>query len=390
MSKDLSFKTGTYHLNNEPNFNYQLNRTVMWSGGDAEELKQAGLKINDPLSWEIELVRLGEKALSEGRIVQAIAYFRMSEFFMFEGNPRKTEMYQKAKNLFDDYHADYFESGIITRKNVRYEQGQLPVWVSLPENGPAKDVILMHGGNDSYIEEFLPIVLYLRHRGFAVYLFEGPGQGAVLREQGIPLTHEWEKPVERILDEFNLENVTLVGISLGGMLAPRAAAYEKRIKRVVAWSILPNFLDILISTRKKGLQRIARLLLALNASSLINFIIKRQMKKETLANWGIKHGMHNMGVTSAYEYLKKADRFQITDVAHLIDQDFLLIGASNDHFIPVELYKKEIDFLKNVQSMTFRLFTDKENAGNHCNAGNTKLVIDTIINWIEFIKSNTE
>jgi pimeloyl-ACP methyl ester carboxylesterase len=361
----------------------------MWSGGDVDELRRVGPKIKDSSSWETELVSLAEKALSEGRIVHAIAYFRMAEFFMFDGNPRKLEIYQKARTLFYNHYADIFENGLITRKTVPYENVQLPIWISLSEKQPVKDVILLHGGNDSYMEEFLPIILYLRHKGFAVYLFEGPGQGEVLREQGIPFTHEWEKPVGKILDEFNLKDVTIIGISLGGMLAPRAAAYENRIKRVVAWSILPNLLDLIISTRKKSLQKIVRLLLDLKAKSLINFAIKRQMEKDPLAKWGIKHGMHNMGVDSAYEYLAKANRFQITNIAHLIDQDFLLMGASRDHFIPLEFYKTEIDHLTNVQSMTFRLFTEKENAGNHCNAGNTKLAVDTIMEWIEFVKSHS-
>jgi hypothetical protein len=41
--------------------------------------------------------------------------------------------------------------------------------------------------------------------------------------------------------------------------------------------------------------------------------------------------------------------------------------------------------LKNVKSLTFRLFTDKENAQNHCNVGNGKIVLDTICNWIQSI-----
>ncbi len=386
MEENFSFKTGIYHLNDEPNFNYQLNRTIMWSGGNVDELSKVGPKIKDISSWETELIDLAEKALSEGRTIQAIAYFRMAEFFMFDGNPRKLEIYKKARILFYNHYANIFEGGLITRKSVPYENAQLPIWISVPEKEPAKDVILLHGGNDSYMEEFLPIILYLRNQGFAVYLFEGPGQGAVLREHGIPFTHEWEKPVGIILDEFNLKDVTIIGISLGAMLAPRAAAYEKRIKRVVAWSILPNFLDILIATRKKILQHIIRLLLDIKAKSLINFLIRRQMEKDPLAKWGIEHGMHNMGVDSAYEYLVKANLFQITNIAHLINQDFLLIGASSDHFIPVDFYKTEIDHLINVHSMTFRLFTDKESAGNHCNAGNTKLAVDTIIEWIKFLK----
>lgn len=44
---------------------------------------------------------------------------------------------------------------------------------------------------------------------------------------------------------------------------------------------------------------------------------------------------------------------------------------------------REINMLKNVRSLTFRLFTDKEDAQNHCNVGNGKLALDTICNWIE-------
>ena len=39
--------------------------------------------------------------------------------------------------------------------------------------------------------------------------------------------------------------------------------------------------------------------------------------------------------------------------------------------------------LKNVRSLTFRLFTDKEDAQNHCNVGNGQLTIDVICDWIE-------
>jgi pimeloyl-ACP methyl ester carboxylesterase len=308
--QEFSFQVGTYNLNDEPNFNYQLNRTIMWSGGDPGELRSAGAKIKDSASWEVELIGLGEKALSENRMVQAIAYFRMAEIFMFENNPRKLEIYRKARTLFYRHHAALFEKGKIVRKRVPYENWQLPVWIAQPKKEPAKDIILLHGGNDSYMEEFLPMVLYFQQNGYAVYLFEGPGQGEVLREQKLPFTNEWEKPVRKILDEFNLDNVTIIGLSLGGMLAPRAAAFEKRIKRVVAWSIFPNFLDILISTRKKNLQKIIRILLKFKAHQLINFILERQMEKDPLAKWGIEHGMYNMGVDSALNIFAKLTNFR--------------------------------------------------------------------------------
>ena len=61
----------------------------------------------------------------------------------------------------------------------------------------------------------------------------------------------------------------------------------------------------------------------------------------------------------------------------------LILGANDDHFIDYRLIGREINMLKNVRSLTFRLFTDKENAQNHCNVGNGKLALDTICTWIE-------
>ena len=38
ISQKIVFKTGTYELNSDANFNYQLNRVIMWDGGDADEV----------------------------------------------------------------------------------------------------------------------------------------------------------------------------------------------------------------------------------------------------------------------------------------------------------------------------------------------------------------
>lgn len=104
------------------------------------------------------------------------------------------------------------------RDRVPYGDGYLPVWIAEPEE--RRGTILMHGGYDSCKEEFLRTVLYLRERGYAVYLFEVPGQGEVLRRCGIPFTHEWERPVRAVLDRYGLDDVTIVGISLGGNAHP--------------------------------------------------------------------------------------------------------------------------------------------------------------------------
>ena len=44
------FKKGTYQFNREPNFNFQLNRVVMWGNGDPEEVLSVSEGITDSRS----------------------------------------------------------------------------------------------------------------------------------------------------------------------------------------------------------------------------------------------------------------------------------------------------------------------------------------------------
>ncbi|WP_190285266.1 alpha/beta fold hydrolase [Clostridium sp. JN-1] len=382
----IQFQKGSFALNEDSNFNFQLNRTVMWDGGDINDIKAISHKIKDSASWKKEMIELGDKAKKEERIKEAIAYYRMSEFFMYDGDADKIKYYQLATDLFYEYYQDYFKDGVVQRFNVPYENVNLPV-MFVKAIGERKDTILLHGGNDSYYEEFFFPMLYFAQNGFDVYLFEGPGQGGVMRVQGKHFTHEWEKPVKAILNFFELNNVTIIGASLGGMLAPRAAAFDKRIGRVIAWSVFTNFMNVLISTQPSSIQKLTRFCLKFHLGFFINFAFNNKAKRgNELVKWGLSHGMYAYEAKSPYEYIKKIDQYQIIDIADKIDQDILIIGASKDHFIDYRTVGTEIDALTNVKSLSVRIFTEKENGEGHCNVGNPKLCFDTMINWMEQIK----
>ena len=388
ITRPVILKKGVYKLNDEANFNYQLNRVINWDGGRLEDVQKVSGKIHNSDDWKRELILLGDEAMKEGRTDNAIAYYRMSEFFMYDGDPDKRKYYEKATKLFYEYYADFFEgeNPRIERYDVPYENVKLPLMHVVPD-GASKGTILIHGGNDSYFEEFLFTVLYMQEQGFEVYMFEGPGQGGVMRVQGKHFTHEWEKPVKVILDYFKLSDVTIIGISLGGYLAPRAAAFDKRITKVVAWSIFPCFQDILVSMQPQGTQRAFHILMKLHAHPLLNLVFGKKAKKSPIIDWGIKHGCYAYEAKDAYSYAKKLKLYDIAPVADQITQDMLILGASGDHFIDYHLIGKEINMLRNVRSLTFRLFTDKEEAENHCNVGNGKLAIDEILSWITRIGS---
>ena len=391
ITQPVTLKKGVYRLNSERNFDYQLNRVINWDGGRLEDVQPIAAKIHTSADWKRELIALGDRAMSEERTGNAIAYYRMSEFFMYDGDPDKKKYYELATKLFYEYYADYFEGEQprIERAEVPYENVKLPVMHVRPQ-GESKGTILIHGGNDSYFEEFLFSLLYLQEKGFEVYLFEGPGQGGVMRSQGMHFTHEWEKPVKAVLDTLGLDNVTIVGISLGGYLAPRAAAFDKRITKVVAWSVFPCFQDIIVGTQKPAMQKAFRVMMKLHARPVINLVFGKKAKKEPMIGWGLKHGCYAYEAKDAYDYARKLKLYDLEPVADKITQDMLIIGADRDHFIDYRLTGREINMLTNVKSLTFRLFTEKEEAQNHCNVGNGRIVLDAICDWISQINTRDE
>src|SRR5258705_4184582 len=101
-------------------------------------------------------------------------------------------------------------------------------------------IVVMCMGLDSAKEEMDDYENRFLARGLATLAFDGPGQGEA--EYDFALCPEYEKPVKAVFDYLatrtDVDNARagIWGVSLGGYYAPRAAAFEKRIKACVALS----------------------------------------------------------------------------------------------------------------------------------------------------------
>ena len=47
------------------------------------------------------------------------------------------------------------------------------------------------------------------------------------------------------------------------------------------------------------------------------------------------------------------------------------------------LFHEEYDLLPNVRSLALQMYSNQDDAGSHCNMGNMKLALDTMVCWIE-------
>ena len=163
----------------------------------------------------------------------------------------------------------------------------------------------------------------------------------------------------------------------------RAAAYEPRIDRVIAYDIFPDGLDVNLRQVSWLKRHMLNSLLKMRARAVVNLMASRVGRTSPVAEWGLAQGMHVTGTSSPYDYLTEIATYTTADVSPLITQDVLLLAGNADHYVPVEHFHRQIRMLKNARSISARLFTEKESAGNHCQIGNYGLALKTIMNWID-------
>lgn len=372
------FPVGIYQMHPDISVNFQMNRFYNWSNDETmrEEMQAASPSIHSYEDLIAVFTRLGNQALEQGKELKAALYFRGAEFFIPEGDARKQELRHRFMTLNNAYY------GIAKDQQYRipYGGGYLSAYRFTPKS--PKGTVVVCNGFDGYIEEFMRMLLVFRDAGYDTIAFDGPGQGTVLEECGMPMTPEWERPVHALLDYFKLNDVTLIGLSLGGFLALRAAAYEERVKRVIAFDVLEDFFEVLLRQMDDSVREKLRHAVMRGRRLEINTAANMMMKKSLVVEWGIRQGMHVMGSDSPYDFLHKALAYNTAEISPLITQDVLLLAGQEDHYVPVQQLPAQIAVLTNVRSLTARLFTAKESAGNHCQLGNVGLAAEVILDWI--------
>lgn len=370
----FNFPVGYHDLHKTKIIDYQLNRWYSLGYARLEDMQEAANHIKTLADWKAVMIQLADKALADGRLLNATFYYRAAEFFTEHTDPDKIPLYDKFIDLF---YNQLFVDEPIERFKIPYENGYLPGFKLPPQGGTFRGHLVIHGGFDSFIEELYSVGTYFAHLGYEVIMFEGPGQGGALRKYGLPLTYEWEKPTTTVLDAFELNDVTLLGFSMGGWMCFRAAAYEPRIKRVIASSIAYDYMRI----PPKAVADFARWLL--KHRRLMLKMTDWKMKLVPQEKWGVDNLMFITKQDNALDASNIMLLFNEENLkSELVQQDVLILTGEEDHFIPMKLHHLQVAALTNANSITERIFTQADQGQNHCQVGNIGLALQTMSAWM--------
>ena len=107
--------------------------------------------------------------------------------------------------------------------------------------GTRRPLLICTNGYDASVSAMLRLQpLAASARGYHCLLFDGPGQGEMLIEHGVPMRADWEAVIRPVVDfalrsaDVDPARIALSGWSLGGYLALRGASGEPRLAACIA------------------------------------------------------------------------------------------------------------------------------------------------------------
>jgi len=190
---------------------------------------------------------LGRDAEQHDRIVSATAAYQraawcyhLGKFLWFEDLTLHGELRDRAVSVYGKTlpHLD----PPAERLEIPFERHIIPGHLRRPRDARRPPLILIVPGLDSSKEELFAIEEEFLRRGLATLTIDGPGQSE--NSVHFPIRVNWESVITPLIDDLerrhdlgvDLNRIGLMGISMGAIYGPRAAANDKRLLAVVGLS----------------------------------------------------------------------------------------------------------------------------------------------------------
>lgn len=359
--------------------------------GDFETWYQEWLKTAKRVhSYADESVKSGHTISARDAYLRTSNYYRVAEFLLINPeDPRIQTTWRSSKDCFSKA-AELF-SPAFEPIEIPYEGTTLPGYFYRIEeeddsnnntNAP-RPTLIAHGGFDSTLEElYTSAAAPALERGYNCLTFEGPGQGRVIRKQKIPFRYDWEKVITPVVDyalslkQIDSRQIALMGISMGGYLAARAAAFEHRISACILYNGVYDGYESFAASFPESL----RLAVENGNLEVVNTVVEILSDLDANMRFNLKHGMWTTGANSPFKLIQDSKKYTVKDIVQNIRCPTLVLEAEKDDSFPGQP-KKVYDALTCPKK--YILFTAEEGAEEHCQCGAPALSNQRIFDWLD-------
>ncbi|WP_432000392.1 alpha/beta hydrolase family protein [Streptomyces sioyaensis] len=395
---------------NNTQFWYETLRSmshIAYGGADFGEVISTGERITegDYDSWYTEwsatadrVSAEAQKALDAGHKVsardgflRASNYYRSAEFFLHskDCDPRHNHTYDRSVECFKAAAALY-TTPLIEPVEIPYEGTTLPGYLyRVDDSRTPRPTLIMQPGFDGTAEELhFSGAIAAVERGYTVLTFDGPGMPGPRHHQDMVFRPDWENVITPVIDFAETlpcvdnDRIALLGSSMGGVLAPRAAAFEHRLAALITVDGVYDLGRLSVSyVPDTGTREEAERLLRAETAPQLDAAMDRLMATEPIARWAFNHGMYVMGVDTPRAFATSYLDYTVADgIAEKIQCPTLVCDAEEDEFFkgqPQQLF----DHL--TCPRTLIRFTTEEGAGAHCHPGAMRLALARICDWLD-------
>ena len=328
----------------------------------------------------------GNKPSARDAFLRASNYYRTAEFYR-RADPFGDDLSKELCGLCDS--AYWAAMALVpysaTKVQIPYEGTHLPGILLRPagaSDDERRPTMIVNNGYDSTSEESCasigPMFLEL---GFNVLSFDGPGQGHAIREQRLYFRHDWEKVVTPVVDWLVAQpfvdgrKIVLQGVSMGGYLVARAAAFEHRIALLILNDGLYDFGE----TFRKSTPGFVKFLMGRKWDATVNKMMDMTKGMDSGMKWALDNGTWVFGVDSQVDLMRSAEAYTLEGVVQDITTPTLVLDAPDDHFFggqPKEVYDRlQCD-------KTLAAITRDEGGSMHCHVGAPARLGQVMGDWI--------
>lgn len=330
--------------------------------------------------------RMAARFDAEGDADAAWRLYFLAAFYLPEHDQRKRHFIDAASRNFDASHTHL----AMRRHTVPYKDGSLTAihWQADPDDRArfpdAPSTLVMMNGFDGYAEEIMSFAMHFPTRPFDIIVFDGPGQGHTALA-GMPLEPQWERPTAAVLDFFGIESAAALGVSFGGYLVMRAAAYTPRISHVIAFDMMYRLLDGLTMPLPRALRpAIDGIIEERKPEWLINTSMKLLPHMNADLAWKLQQARNLTGLRVPTDVLTAMGAFTMAPLEGMINQHCLVMAGDADQYVPFERLSDVRRILAGAASLDVRAFhkaTDPDMA-QHCQVGDLDRAFAIMGSWL--------